>query len=127
MLLGRVEFDNAIIEKYDDYAKLIIPNRKNKEIHLIIRHIDIPRIREKLKKIKIKWLYTFKAGKHKIQYMRLDGVNSSSDYSIFSLIYGDDARHRLDKPVSLNPLTFDIRDICDMLDKSIATEVYNII
>lgn len=101
-----------IINKYEDYGEIITTNKKYGTIRCLVRLKDL----KELKKDNYKFGYTFRNNKHKF-YVKMLNTNTSTDFSITSIIFKELGLNAPMIPVSLNPITFDIRSICDMQEK----------
>lgn len=126
MKLNEVRFDNGIIEKHDNYAILVFPNgvktceRNYNNIKCIVRIKDIKQLKKIMsdENLRIRFSYTFKKQIHKLCYFRGDR-NTSSDYSIISLILNHKTSARTPNPFKQDKdaLWFDLRPILNMLEK----------
>lgn len=99
---------NVIINKYNEYAEMIIPYKTTK-VYCKIRLKDIPIVKSE------KWKYTFRNKKHQI-IRRFTKQNTNCEQPILEVICGDKATGRL-KPIKENSLEFDIRDLCDLIEE----------
>lgn len=100
------------INKYEDRAEIIVNSKKYGIIKCLVRLKDL----KELKKDNYKFGYTFRNGKHKF-YVKMLNTNTSTDFSIMSIIFKEVGSNTPMIPVNLNPITFDIRSICDMREK----------
>lgn len=127
---GSKEYKCGVIEKYDDYAILIFPNRKPKfnnpnknfkSVKCIIDIVDIKKLKDAFKdeKADISIEHIYRNPHHQIHF-RFGSHNTQSDYSIFQILIDKDAATRFDPPIEQNEeyILFDLRPKLRMLRKS---------
>ena len=103
------EFD-VTIEKYEDGARLVIPNNTYINVFCWIRLKDIPKVRHE------KILYTLRNGRHEI-IKKFVGSNTNCEMKFLELLLGKGNARGTLRPISESPLTFDVRALCDLIEK----------
>ena len=101
-----------LIHKYKDYGEIEIKTKNRGIVKCIVRTKDL----KYLKSNNYKYIYTFRNNKHSFHAKPLH-MNTSSDITLTSIIFQKDRINCPLFPVCEDPLTFDIRDVCDMLEK----------
>ena len=102
----------VIIEKYEDGARLVIPNKTYGKVFCWIRLKDIPKVRNE------KLALTFRNKKFMIIKHFTNGTNSQCEQMLLELILGKGKVRNNLTPICDNPLTFDVRNICNMIEKN---------
>lgn len=100
------------IEKYEDGARLVIPNKTYGNVFCWIRLKDIPKVRDE------KLRLTVRANRFMIIKKFTNGVNSQCEQMLLELILGKGKAKSTLIPICNNPLTFDVRNICDMIENN---------
>ncbi len=98
------------IEKYEDGARLVIPNNTHINVFCWIRLKDIPKVRNE------KIVYTLRNGRHEI-IKKFVGSNTNCEMKFLELLLGKGNARGTLHPTSENPLTFDVRALCDLIEK----------
>ena len=101
---------NVMIEKYEDGARLVIPTTKYNNVFCWIRLKDIPKVRNE------KLAVTFRNKRFMIIKRYTNGTNSQCEQMLLELILGKGNARSTLIPTSINPLTFDIRQLCNMIE-----------
>jgi hypothetical protein len=100
------------IEKYEDGARLVIPNKRYENVFCWIRLKDIPKIRNE------KLSVTFRNKRYMIIKHFTNGTNSQCEEMLLELILGKGNARSTLIPICENPLTFDVRKICNMIERN---------
>lgn len=98
------------IEKYEDRARLVIPTIKYGNVFCWIRLKDIPKIRNE------KLAFTFRNKRFMIIKHYTNGINSQCEQTLLELILGKGNVKSTLIPICGEPLTFDVRNICNMIE-----------
>ena len=101
------------INKYKDYGEIITHTKKYGDVKCIVRKKDL----KELKNNNYKFGYTFRNKKHKF-YVKMLDKNTSTDFSLASIIFKQEGLNTPMFPTCENPLTFDVRNICDMIEQN---------
>ena len=101
---------NLTIEKYEDGARLVIPSEKYGNVFCWIRLKDIPKVRNE------KLAVTYRRNRFMIIKHYINGVNSQCEQMLLELILGKGKVRSTLIPICTSPLTFDVRNICNMIE-----------